>query len=168
MKGILTLIGLLTVLQSIDQTDQVLLTTVQREAKKMSEAFHKGDYETFMDLTHPKTIEMLGSREKMKKLLEGGMGPGIEFVSTEIAQAKKLFKNGETYQCAMKQKQVMKFDGKPFLITGWLIGISYDAGASWSFISVSNNTLSTMQQYFPELDDKLPVKPQKEPKAINN
>lgn len=168
MKGKLSFIYLLIALQATAQTDRQLLTDVQNEAQKMSEAFHKGDYETFMDLTHPKTIEMLGSREKMKKLLEGGMGPGIEFVSMEIIQAKKLFKNGETYQCAMKQKQVIKFDGKPFLITGWLVGISYDAGATWSFISVSNNTLATMQQFFPELDDKLPVKPQKEPRAINN
>lgn len=150
------------------QTDDELLATARAEAQKMSNAFHSRDYEAFMDLTHPRVIENMGSREKMKELISGGLGPGIEFISTDLIKAKKLFKNGDTYQCAMKQNQIMEVEGKRYLIAGWMIGVSYNSGATWSFISVSNQTLKSLQQYFPELHNKLPVKPQKEPKPVKN
>lgn len=155
-------------MQSQAQTDAELLAMAQEKAQKMSDAFHSGDYDTFMDFTHPTIIEDIGGREKMKELVSGGLGPGIEFVSTEVIKAKKLFKKGNTYQCGMKQEQIIQVEGKRYLIVGWLIGISYDKGAKWSYISLSNYTLEHMQQFFPELHDKLPVKPQKEPRPIKN
>ncbi|GAB5524927.1 MAG: hypothetical protein Roseis2KO_27990 [Roseivirga sp.] len=150
------------------QTDADLLDKARKNAQEMSDAFHAEDYDTFMDFTHPTVIEDIGGREKMKEFLSNGLGPNIEFVSTEIVRAKKLFKKGDTYQCAMKQNQIMEVEGRRYLIAGWLIGISYNAGAEWSYISVSNYTLDHMRQFFPELDKKLPVKPQKEPRPIKN
>lgn len=150
------------------QTDDALLTTARAEAQKMSDAFHSADYETFMDFTHPQTIADIGGRENMKKLLSGGLGQNIKFISTEVIKAKKLFKEGDTLQCAMKQNQIIEVDSKRYLIDGWLIGISYNAGAKWSYISVSNYTLKHLRQFFPELNSKLPVKPQKEPKPVTH
>lgn len=168
MKIFLSIIFLLLSASSWAQTDKALLTTVQEQAQKMSDAFHSGDYETFMDFTHPQTIEDIGGRENMKKLISGGLGRNIKFISTEVMKAKKLFKKGDIIQCAMKQDQIIEVDGKRYLIAGWLIGISYDAGAKWSYISVSNYTLKHLLQFFPELSKKLPVKPQKEPKPVKN
>lgn len=167
-KTLLFLVFSLAALQIQAQTDDTLLQSAQKNAQKMSDAFHSGDFDTFMDFTHPQTIEDIGGRENMKQLISGGLGPGIEFISTEVLKAKKLFKKDEVYQCAMKQNQVMEVEGKRYLITGWLIGISYDAGKKWSYISVSNFTLKHLRQFFPELDRKLPVKPQKEPRPVKN
>lgn len=150
------------------QTDDEWLKTAQENAQKMSDAFHSADYDTFLDFTHPTIIDDIGGREKMKELISGGLGPGIEFISTRVLKAKKLFKTGDTYQCGMKQEQIMEVEGKRYLITGWLIGISYDAGKEWRYISVSNHTLDHMRKFFPELDKRLPVKPQKEPRPIKN
>lgn len=150
------------------QTDDALLESAREAAQKMSDAFHSKDYDTFMDFTHPTIIDDIGGREKMKELISGGLGPGIEFISTQVLKAKKLFRKGDTYQCGMKQEQIMEVEGKRYLITGWLIGISYDAGKEWRYISVSNYTLDHMRKFFPELDKRLPVKPQKEPKPVKN
>lgn len=168
MKFTLSLFLSFTTLALLAQTDRELLVQVQEQAQAMSDAFHKADYDTFMDSTHPRVIEMMDGRENMKALLSGGLGPGITFVKTDIVKAKKLFKKGDTYQCAMKQEQVMQVESKRYLIRGWLIGISYNAGSQWHFISVSNQTLKTLQEVFPKLSNKLPVKPQKEPKPIYN
>lgn len=168
LKTLTVIFLLLASFQLPAQADSELLDTAQVNAQKMSDAFHTEDYDTFMDFTHPTIIDDIGGREKMKNLLSGGLGPGIEFISTKVLKAKKLFKKGDTYQCGMKQEQVMQVEGKNYLITGWLIGISYDAGKEWRYISVSNFTLEHMRKFFPELDKRLPVKPQKEPRPIKN
>jgi hypothetical protein len=153
-------------LASSAQSDKDVITRVQQEAQTMSDAFHKGDYDRFMDSTHPRVIESIGGREKMKTFLKAGLGSEISFIKTDISEAKKLIKKGENWQCAMRQSQVIEVEGKKYKIQGWLIGISYDAGSEWRFISVSNQTLQTLQQVFPELSNKLRVKPQKEPRRI--
>ncbi len=168
LKTLPVIFLLLASFQLPAQTDAELLDTARKNAQKMSDAFHAKDYDTFMDFTHPQTIDDIGGRENMKQLISGGLGPGIEFISTEVTKAKKLFKKNEIYQCGMKQNQVIEVDGRRYLIAGWLIGISYDAGKKWSYISVSNFTLKHLRQFFPELDKKLPVKPQKEPRPMKN
>lgn len=148
--------------------DESLLEMARSEAQLMSEAFHAGEYDTYLDLIHPKIVEGMGGRQRMKEVFAGGLGPGIEFVSVNIGKAGKLISDGDTYQCALRQDQIMKMGGQNYLIKGYLIGISYDAGQSWSFISVSNNSLANLKVHFPELSDELEVSPQSPPELVKD
>ena len=154
---------------SIAQTsDNQHIENAQEKADMMVKAFKNKDYSTFLDLTHPKVVELAGGKEKMLKILNEGLGPGIEVLEVEIYNPSTLIRKDGTLQCSFKQKQFMKIGDQKIYTIGSLIGISYDKGAYWSFIGVASNTLATIQASFPELSDELDVQPQSNPTFIDN
>lgn len=138
------------------------------EARKMAKAFLEKDFDTFISLNHPRIVEGMGGKEKMKALISRGFGPDAELLDHQVEAPKKLIVNGDTLQCAFKQAQYMNIQGTKYLIESWLIGISYDKGDHWSFIGVATRTLEELQAYFTELSDELGVKPQTNPQKIEN
>lgn len=133
----------------------------------MLTSFKNGDYDTFLDLTHPKIIDKSGGRDRMKEMFKQGLGPGVIFISTELSLPKKLIIQDSIYQCAFTQKQVMSVDNQKFYTLGTLIGISYNAGGNWTFIGVAKNDLAKLQVHFPELSNELNVRTQTDPILIN-
>lgn len=129
----------------------------------MIDAFQAEDYGTFMDHLHPRIIELMGGREGMRGLLEGGLGPNVQIISTDLARPEQLIVTDSTLQCTLPQRQVMKIDGQKMYALSTLIAISYDEGENWQYIGVAGNTLEKLQRFFPELSDDLPVQSQTPP-----
>ena len=148
--------------------DSQHVENAQKQADIMVKAFKNEDYSTFLDLTHPKVVELTGGKEKMIKILSEGFGHGIEVISVEIQSPSGLIRKDNSLQCSFKQKQIMKIGDQKIYTIGSLIGISYDQGKNWSFIGVASNSLATIQATFPELSDELDVQPQSNPIAIDN
>lgn len=144
-----------------------ILTHASNKGNIMLDAFQTGDYDTFMDYTHPKIIRLSGGREKMKKMLSQGIAPGVEILSTEITLPNRLIITDISYQCVFPQKQIMSINGQKIYTLGSLIGVSYDKGESWMFIGVAHNTLANLRELFPELSDELSVKLQTEPVLVD-
>jgi len=133
----------------------------------MSKYFMKGDYDRFLDLTHPKIIEMSGGRDKMIAMFKNGIDPNFQFITNDLQKPDKLIFTNSIIQCSLKQRQEFKMNGTTYFTIGYLIGISYDLGKTWKFIGVANNTLPKLMTYFPELDKNLDVKSQTNPIEIN-
>ena len=169
MKKILIVIlvgltGNLCYSQEADTT--AILNTALEQGKIMTESFQTGDYDRFIDFVHPKIIEMTGGRDSMKIMFES-IGPEVEFISNELTIPNKLIIKDTLYQCAFEQKQVMSINGQKLYTLASLIGISYDSGSNWFFISVASNTLTGLQQKFPELSNDLDIKKQTDPVLID-
>lgn len=144
-----------------------LINNVYQQGLLMSQSFMTGDYDKYLDLTHPKIIEMSGGRDKMKAMFKEGIAPNFELISNDLQKPEKLIITDSIIQCSLQQRQEFKIDGDAYFTISYLIGISYDLGKTWKFIGVAGNTLTDMKAYFPELSDKLYVKRQTKPILIN-
>jgi hypothetical protein len=166
-RTILIILTLISVQWTYSQVDTIsTIEAVHTAGMKMMNSFYEGDYNTFLDLTHSKIIEMSGGREKMKEMFKDGLGEDVKFLDVILNKPDKIIVKDSIIQCSLEQRQEIEMDGKKFYIIGTLIGISYDLGKTWQFIGVANNTLSNLKEFFPELDDDLEIKEQTLPILI--
>lgn len=165
----LTILALLISQIGLAQIDTAkVLDKALESGNAMVQAYLNGDYDRFIDLNHPKIVELTGGKEQMKELLSRGLGPNVELLKNDLFRPSVLIIENSVYQCAFSQKQVLSVDGKKLYTVGSLIGLSYDEGKNWSFVGVSSNTLKGLQVYFPELSDRLSVNPQTKPVPIKD
>lgn len=135
----------------------------------MSKSFLDRDFNSFVDLTHPRLVEAMGGKQAMIDRISQPIGEGVEILSQQVLKVVgNLIKTDESYQCAFKQKMVLKMQGTDYYTNSSLIGISYDEGATWVFIGVSGRTLGEMQEFFTELSDDLQISPQTRPMPVEN
>jgi hypothetical protein len=159
---------LLAVLRGSAQVDTTaLIERAHAEAQRMIAAFDAGEYDAFLDLTHPRIVDGSGGRERMKAMFRKGIGPGSQIISTTVQPARRVIIVADTLvQCAMDQRQVLSTDGIRYSSLGSLIGISYDRGRTWRFIALAKNSLRELRKHFPELSPDLDAWPQTEPLII--
>lgn len=134
----------------------IILKTALVEGERMSAAFHQGDYDTFIEYSYPKLIELSGGKNKLKELLNTQKDFKEMLLSVELTLPEKLIIQDSLYQCAFIQKQTMNFDGQKYYALSTLIGVSSDKGKQWFFISATK-PLSKLQTVFAELSDDLEV-----------
>jgi hypothetical protein len=162
--NIIFLISVFIQLNAFGQIDSLkLIDNVYQLGLLMSKSFMTGDYDKFLDLTHPKIIEMSGGRDKMIAMFKNGIDPNFKFITNDLQKPDKLIITNSIVQCSLKQRQEFKINGTEYFTIGYLIGISYDLGKTWKFIGVAGNTLTNLKTYFPELSNNLDVKSQTKP-----
>ena len=151
------------------QIDSIaILENALAEGERMNNAFHNRDYDVFIEYSHPRIIEMVGGKEKMKEMLtkQGEIKEVSDMlISAELYLPQKLIIQDSTFQCSIIQKQIMNFDGQKFYGLSTLVGVSYDKGKKWFFISATKS-LAKMQTVFPELSDDLEVIKQTAPTPL--
>lgn len=170
MKRILLLISIFTtiLIKANAQVDTLKLKDLAyQNGVQMVDAFQNEDYDNFLDLTHPKIIEMSGGKVKMKEMFKQGIGNDFEFIKTELKKPETIIIKDSIVQCSLEQRQEMKMSGDSYYTLGYLIGLSYDLGRTWYFIGVAGNTLEKLKVYFPELSSNLKIKAQTRPIRIN-
>jgi len=170
MKRILLFITIITTIpiKTNAQVDSLKLKDlVYQKGVQMVDAFENADYDKFLDLTHPKIIEMSGGKVKMKEMFKQGISNDFEFIMTELKKPETIIIKDSIIQCSLEQRQEMKMSGDSYYIIGCLIGISYDLGKTWNFIGVAGNTLEKLKVYFPELSSDLKIKSQTRPIRMN-
>jgi hypothetical protein len=149
------------------QADTLIsLDNVYQQSQAMNKAFLAGDYDRFLDLIHPKIVELTGGRDKMKVVLKQGFGSNFELISNESQKPDRLIISDSTMQCVLQQRMEFKMDGESYFTISSLIGISYDSGQTWKFIGVAGNTLGNIKTFIPELSDGLKVRSQSKPVLI--
>lgn len=168
MKHIILLIFLFNGFYSFSQKIDTMqiLNNALISGEKMMNSIQNNDYDTFLTFTHPKIIEMSGGKEEMKKMLIKSSNSSVKIISTELSLPTELIIQDSLYQCVFYQKQLMKYNTQTFQIQGSLIGISYNFANTWFFINASN-TLSDLQEYFPELSDDLIIIKQSDPIPVD-
>lgn len=168
MRIINTLTIFCFVMSAYSQVDTLdLLARAHADAAHMCAAFAKADYDSFLDLTHPKIVRMSGGRDALKTAFRRGLPDGTEIIETSVEPPKSLYVNGDTVQCALSQRQVMRMGGGRYSTLGYLLGLSYDAGRTWSFIGVAGRSLREIREQFSEVSEELNVWPQTRPLPLD-
>jgi hypothetical protein len=145
--------------------DAEMKKTAKAKAIECQEALIKGNYEAFVDLTHPKVVEGVGGREKMIEKMSTGMkamkAKGLEFKSAKFSDPSDPVAVGKDLYITVPFTLEVAIPGARGTSNNALVGISSDGGKTWMFIDTGPGR-DTLKKLFPDLPDKLPI-PKKEP-----
>ena len=133
----------------------------KRDATAMSQAFLKGDLDTFANYADPVMIKVAGGKkqliEVLKKSIAQMQAEGARIVSSSVEAPPDIVKAGDQLQALLPQKQVLELLDKngELHANGHLLGISRDGGKSWTFIDASSVSAEQIRQILPTLSAKL-------------
>jgi len=148
--------------------DAEIKKTAKAKATECQNAFVKGDYETFADLTHPKAIEDSGGRKKMVEGLAAEIkslkAMGTEFKAVKMAEASDPVAAGKVLYICVPFTMEMSTPNGLVGVKSSLLGISTDKGKTWLFVDAIAGRES-LKKSFPDLPAALVI-PKNEPPTL--
>jgi hypothetical protein len=133
---------------------------IRSKAIETSTAMINGKYGTVADLTYPKLVELLGGREKIISMMEEGSAVGVKFVSVEVGQPTEPRRNGDKLFSVVPTHTTLQ-GIKQIIQESYLLAISTDNGASWTFLEGAGITPKRLSTFLLELPSgfELPKRP---------
>jgi hypothetical protein len=142
------------------------------QAKELIDALLRKDLDRFLDLTHPKVVELGGGREKMlatmKKELEQTEAEGVTVLSSAIGAPTQIIQDAGSIYAVIPNTLKVKAQAGTFQTESTLIGVSTDNGANWTFVDASGKDDGELKKILPGVADKLNVPPAKQPVKISD
>ncbi len=141
------------------------------QAKELTDALISKDLDRFLDLTHPKVVELGGGRGKMratmKKELEQTEAEGVTVLSSSVGIPTQFIHDSGSIYALMPNTLKVKAQSGTFQTESTLIGVSADSGANWTFVDASGKDDGELKKVLPGVADKLKVPPAKQPVKIS-
>lgn len=127
------------------------------QAKEVAKATKDNDWETLIDLTHPRVIERAGGRQAMSDSLRRAADElgswGSELLSTEVGEAIQVRAIDNEIFAVVPFWMVIRNRQGTFRYEDSMVGISNDNGVTWRF--VSNMKQTSFDGLFPEAAGKV-------------
>jgi len=142
------------------------------QAKELSDAFARKDYQRFVDLTYPKVIELAGGRDKMlasmtQQIKEMEAEGVVTLSSSSGTPTQCIYHSGSIYALLPTTIRA-KAGAGVFQTEGSTIAVSSDGGANWTFIDASGKDHSELKMLLPNVADQLKLPAEKAPVKISN
>ena len=135
------------------------------QAKEMSDAFARRDYERFADLTYPKVIEMAGGRDKMlagmTKQIREMEAEGVVMLSSSSGAPTQFVHDSRSIYALLPTTLKVKAKDGVFQSEGSTIAVSSDQGSNWTFIDASGKDHSELKALLPNVADRLKLPAEK-------
>ena len=160
MKRIGVIVGALVVAAPVAfaATDP-RLAGVREQASRMGEAMVRGDDTVMADMTYSKVVEMNGGREKMLAAIatsrKAMAADGTSFAKVEIGEPGAAIAGGSSLFTVIPETLTLTVKGGRLLQESFLLGISSDNGATWTFLDGAG--LARFPDKIPELLPDLPT-----------
>jgi hypothetical protein len=142
------------------------------KAKEISDAFSKKDYLKALELTYPKVIEIGGGRDKMiatmKEEIKKMEAEGVSLLSAVPGSPTQFVHESGSIYAVVPMTLKMKTQSGTYQADATLIGISPDAGASWTFIDAAGEDDEDLKVLPQTVLGKLKLPPDMEPVKIAN
>lgn len=142
------------------------------QANELNDALLKKDFDRFLDLTHPKVMELGGGREKMratlKQQLEQTEAEGVVVLASSIGSPTQVIHDAGSIYAVMPNTLKVKAQSGTFQTESTLIGVSADRGVNWTFIDAGREGDGELKKVLPEVADKIKLLPAKQPVRIAN
>jgi hypothetical protein len=140
--------------------------------KELCDAFTNKDYLKVLELTYPKVVETAGGRDKMlaimKDEIKGMETEGVVLLSTTPGPPINfVHEAGSIYAVVPLTVKIKAQDGI-YQTEGTLIGISADAGASWTFIDAAGEDEKKLRMLLPNTLEKLKLPAEKPPVKVSS
>lgn len=142
---------------------------VKKLADAMGEATLKGEYARVVDYTYPPLVEKMGGREKLIAFLQTEMkklkDQRIEIRSFKTGALSEFYTEGNfTFILVPTTTELTIPDGR-VVLESYLLGISSNAGKTWSFMDGAGLELKEQRELLPKLPAKLKLPERKIPKV---
>ncbi len=125
----------------------------------ISTAMLQKDWKGFTTHMHPGLIEMLGGKEKFAAFLAQQM-KSLEDATinkTATGNVLQVLRYNNQWQCVVESYLEILVDSMLVSSVSSNLGVSYDNGASWKFIRVSNGNEQRMKEMFKDLSPDLQI-----------
>lgn len=153
------LFSALLFLPSCKNTEPSPSDSISTQAKEMSAAFLKEDFETVADFTSPAVLNIVGGKSNMiaglKASVENMKIQGMSFNAISFEKPSEIVKHENELQATIIQKTEINYSGGKMNSVSTLVAISQDEGKHWKFIDTSNKDEATVRQTFPNISAQL-------------
>lgn len=142
---------------------------LEAQAKEISDAFVRKDFQRFTELTYPKLVLKAGGKEKFLRALAEEIrqeeGQGLQVLSSTPTDVTQFLKVSGSLYAVMPTTLRMNMRGELFESYGCTIGISSDKGEHWTFIDPGSRGVKDL---LPNVADKLSLCPAKRPVKLTS
>lgn len=146
---------------------QVDYKRLKSQAEESSTAFLKGDYARLVDLTYPRLVELGGGRAQMIANIEKEMkemkAQGVAVISMSFDDPTQVIKIGEELFAVLPSTMKMKVPSGILTGKSFMLGISSDNGAHWTFVNGSSLDEKGIKTLFPAALGKLKIPKEEKP-----
>ena len=142
---------------------------VKRQAELTARSVLRGDYETLAKMTYPGVVAAMGGREAMieatRKAMTEMKGQGFRVLTYKVAAPSSFVAEGGTTFTVLPSEIEMSAPGGKLVVKSYLIGVSADDGAHWTFIDGSGKA-EERKKIVPDLPAALKLPRPQQPQYI--
>lgn len=143
---------------------------LRNRAEECIQSLISGNFDRFIDLTHPKAVMKLGGKEKMKQMLEKGQmemkTDGYELISAPIGTIRDVVKIGSERFVIVEYVLKMKAPNGYLTRDSFLVGTASINKEDWTFVDGAGLQSSDAKTHFPEFFGKIEL-PQLKPPVFH-
>jgi hypothetical protein len=130
----------------------------------MYDAFLRGNFDVFVDYTHPKVVELMGGRPKVvaviQKMLVDEKAQGFVLTGATVGEVRQLTKSGKTgMQVILPTEIVLSGAVVDLRQPSFLLGLSVDNGKTWRFVDTGPIGGEALRKLFPDCSPELKIPP---------
>jgi hypothetical protein len=156
MIGFTSVVILWLALTACGQTESL---EIKRQVEECGNAFIAGDYNKFVERTHPELVKLMGGKEKMVAELSKGKSQmkeeGVSFISVSADLPKEPVTIGLHGFSIVPYRLKMKVPDGFLIAPTFMLGVWEDNGSGWKFLDGAGLTEAKMKMLFPETVGKL-------------
>ncbi len=145
------------------------LDTALEQARACAAATVAGDAATLLRFTHPKVVAGVGGPEKFVEIMTRGFAnmkdQGLALEGAEVDRAAALLESRDGLYCVLPMRIVLRLPQGRFRSGSFLVGVSGDQGASWTFVDGAPGAAS-IRKLLPNLPRGLKLPDRQPPEPI--
>jgi hypothetical protein len=133
-----------------------------KDAKVTSKATLEMDFETVLDHTLPKVIDLMGGREAALTLLKSTFASmqtqGFVFEKADILNVSEILKEQGQYRCVIEGYNQMKMSSQRIKSKSYLLGVYNETDGFWWFMEAKQlKNKAMLDQVIPNFETGLVI-----------
>jgi hypothetical protein len=158
LNKLVVLVLLASCISAFSQTKESAL----KDAKATSKATLEMDFETVLDHTLPKVVNLMGGKEAALTLLKSTFASmktqGFVFEKADILSVSEIVKEQKQYRCVIEGYNQMKMASQRIKSKSYLLGIYNEADEFWWFIEAKQlKNKEMLNQVIPNFETNLEI-----------
>lgn len=146
------------------------MANVTVQARQMSAALLKEDYVSLAKFTHPKVVQWAGGKVKIIQKVRQGTkeqkAAGFAITALSIETPTGWAMMGKEIVAIIPEVLTMRVPDGTMKARSFLVGVSSDKGAHWTFVDGAALDDNSVRKLFPHFPKSLKL-PKKQPAVVN-
>jgi len=170
MKSIFSILFMTFISISIHAQSQVEL--LLKDAKEFNDAFLKGDFDKYVDMTIPSVIEVAGGKDVMvtnaKASYDMTTKSGLAYESISPLKPSKFMFAGRELQSILPQTIITKIGKTKISQKVYFLASSSDEGKTWTFLNLEPYDTASIKTFVPSYTGDIEIPAADQPELIGD